>query len=205
MQPFTEVSGCAVVWLKDDVTIDSITPMRRILLHGDRIDDYAFESFRFLDGDAEKGILNPDFPLNQNKNIGAPFLITGENFGCGAAREPAATVIAHMGIRCLIGVSFGTTFVKSCYQQCILPIAFDRDTVLHLADLAEAGGVFTADLVKKVLHCPDGLDLMIEVDESKRLSMMEGLDDVGMTLKEKDVILAFFEEDKKKRPWLYSD
>lgn len=203
MKPFINVRGRAAVWLVDDLTIDAITPMRRILLHGDEIDRYAFESYRYLGGDADRGELNPDFPLNREENQNVKLMIVGENFGCGSAREPAAAVIANRGIQCLIGVSFGTTFVKSCYQQCVLPIAFPHGTVLHLSELAQSGGEFEADLRVCVLRCPDGEELPFAVDESRRLSMMEGLDDVGVTLKDSALIDCFFEQDRITRPWFY--
>ena len=135
MEKFEIVRSNAVPWLMPNVDTDIITPMKRILKNYDRLQDFAFEPYRFVDGDGDKGELNPDFPLNKPEYAGAKIMITGENFGSGSSRETAPEAIAKLGIRCLIGTSFGGIFFKNCFQQGILPIVFPEEVVGELAAL----------------------------------------------------------------------
>jgi 3-isopropylmalate/(R)-2-methylmalate dehydratase small subunit len=203
MKKFEALKGPAVVWLMPNIDTDVITPMKRMLANRDELEKYAFESFRFMDGDGDKGIPNPDFPLNQPQNAGARIMILGENFGCGSSRETAAQAIAKMGYQCLIAVSYGGIFEKNCFQQGILPIQFPRETVEQLAGKA-AEGALEIDLPKGEIICSDGKKYPFKIKPRRRTSLLEGLDDVEMTLKKKTAIDTFFNVDKQIRPWLYT-
>jgi 3-isopropylmalate/(R)-2-methylmalate dehydratase small subunit len=191
----------AAVWLIPNIDTDVITPMKRILANSNELEKYAFESFRFKDGNGDSGEPNPEFPLNRPENTGAKILILGENFGCGSSRETAVTAIAKMGYQCLIAPSYGGIFQKNCFQQGVLPVQLPKETVKHLADLASEGD-FTIDLPNTQIICPTGEKILFAIKPMRKLSLLEGLDDVGMTLKKKDKIDAFFSSDKKIRPWL---
>lgn len=202
MKAFKDVKGVAAVWMMPNVDTDVITPMKRMLRNGNELEKYAFESFRFVDGDGDKGILNPDFPLNQACSQGAKIMIVGENFGCGSSRETAAMAIAGMGIQCLIGQSFGGIFFKNCFQQGILPVRLPKEIVEELAAQAESGGEFEVDLLRCRVIAPDGKEIPFEIKPLRQQSLLEGLDDVRMTLKKKEQIDAFFAADRIRRPWM---
>jgi 3-isopropylmalate/(R)-2-methylmalate dehydratase small subunit len=184
-----------------NIDTDVITPMKRMLTNSNELEKYAFESFRFIGGNGDTGGPNLEFPLNRPENAGAQMLILGENFGCGSSRETAAMAIAKMGYRCLIAPSYGGIFQKNCFQQGILPIQLPRETVEHLAALAETGD-FTVDLPNTQIICPNGENIPFNIKPLRKTSLLEGLDDVGMTLKKKHNIDAFFSAATKIRPWL---
>lgn len=203
MNKFISITSPAIAWLMPNVDTDIIIPMKRLLLNMDELGKYSFEPFRFVDGDGDKGELNMDFPLNQPLAAVAKIMIVGENFGCGSSREVAAEAILHCGIRCLIGSSFGGIFVKNCFQQGILPISLPVETVRQLAELSKKGGLFTVDLSAKTITAPDGQILNFVIDDFRRRCLMEGLDDVDITLKSKETIDSFFSLDSSVRTWLY--
>lgn len=205
MEKITVVNSVAVPWLMPDVDTDIITPMRRILLNMDELEVYSFEAFRFLGGDAERGGLNPEFPLNQPKYRNAKIMIVGENFGCGSSRETAAEAIRRCGYSCLIGSSFANIFFKNCCQQGVLPVVLPKETVEDMAKQAEAGGIFEVNLQECYVQSPDGKKHTFSIQESRRQGLLQGLDDVGVTLMKKDQIDEFYRRDKERRPWLYQN
>ena len=202
MEKFEIVRSNAVPWLMPNVDTDIITPMKRILKNYDRIQDFAFEPYRFVGGDGDKGELDPDFPLNKPEYADAKIMITGENFGSGSSRETAPEAIAKLGIRCLIGTSFGGIFFKNCFQQGILPVVFPEEVVGELAALAPSEEV-TVDLQNQTVTF-SGKTLPFNVEPIRRESLLAGLDDVGMTLTRDQEITEFETRDKKLRPWIYN-
>lgn len=205
MEKLTILKGKAVPWLLKNVDTDTITPMKRLLINMDELEKYSFEPYRFLDGDGDKGKLNKDFPLNQEKYKGARIMITGANFGCGSSRETAPEAIRRCGIRCLIGSSFGGIFQKNCFQQGILPIIFPENIVKRLAEEAGTQGEFLVDLEKQKVVAPDMQEYEFQIEKSRKESLLCGMDDVDKTLQKKEKILHFFERDVGVRPWLYSE
>ena len=169
------------------------------------MENYSFEPYRFVNGDGDKGILNMDFPLNQAAYKDAQIMVVGENFGCGSSRETAPEAIARLGIRCLIGSSFGGIFTKNCYQQGILPVCFPKETIDILAAQAENGGEFFVDLLSQTVTSPDQNVFHFSCDSTRREMLLEGVSDVDVTLKSREQIDRFFSEDRKNRPWLYSN
>ncbi len=201
MKKFTVVTSFAPVWLQPNVDTDTIAPMKRLVADYS-LPDYTFEPFRFLNGDGDSGQLNPQFPLNQKKFSGAEIFIVGENFGCGSSREPAAIGIAQMGIRCLIGTSFGGIFEKNCFQQGILPIRLNKDTLLTIA-AQNQDGAYTVDLTQNHIICPDGSSWDFHVDAVQRERLLEGISDIEYTMKRYRHILSYIQTDKARRPWIY--
>ncbi len=202
MEKLEVVKSNVVPWLMPNVDTDIITPMKRILKNYDRIQDFAFEPYRFVDGDGDKGELNPDFPLNKPEYANAKIMITGENFGSGSSRETAPEAIAKLGIRCLIGTSFGGIFFKNCFQQGILPIVFSAEDVNALAALEPSEEVVVDLLNQSVTF--SGKTLPFNVEPIRRESLLAGLDDVGMTLTKENEIADFEAKDRKARPWIYN-
>lgn len=202
MEKLVKISSRAVVWLVPDIDTDVITPMKRILKNFDQLADYAFEPYRFVDGDGDSGRLDPDFVLNQEQHQTTTIWIVGDNFGCGSSRETAPEAIAGMGIRCLISTSFGGIFHKNCYQQGILPIVFPPEIVDNLVNEASEGE-FEVDLENQVLTSPRKKSFSFNIGKRQRQLLLEGLDDVGLTLKRIDRIREFEVADQQSRPWIY--
>lgn len=203
MEKFEKLISVAAPLMQPNIDTDIIAPMKRILFNGDEIGKYAFEPLRFLKD--EDGFLkeNLDFVLNRPAYKNAKILLCGENFGCGSSRENAPEGIAGMGIRCLIAQSFGGIFFKNCFNQGILPIILSESQILELLVWAERTVPITVDLENRVIILPDKQKISFEVNEHQRRLLLEGLDNVGLTLKYADDILAFEEKDKKLRPWVY--
>ncbi|MCC8060494.1 MAG: 3-isopropylmalate dehydratase small subunit [Clostridiales bacterium] len=203
MEKLTVIRSVAAPLLIPNIDTDIIAPMKRILFHGDEIEKYGFEPLRFLDGDGDAHFPNPEFPLNQERFRGAKILLCGENFGCGSSRENAPEAIAGMGIRCVIGTTFGGIFFKNCVNQGILPIKVGKEDLEELAALSEKGEVTTVNLINRTITMANDRILTFSIGDIQRYLLMEGLDNVGLTLKKKEKILVFEALDRKERPWVY--
>jgi 3-isopropylmalate/(R)-2-methylmalate dehydratase small subunit len=203
--PFETVVSPAASLMQPNVDTDVITPMRRISQRGEKpLSYYAFEALRYLGGDGDEGDPDPDFCLNQERFAAARILITGENFGCGSSRETAPRAIGDLGIRVLVGASFGDIFFNNCFQCGILPIRLDAGVVDRLVGQAQSGADFRVDLEAQTITAPAGEVVAFEVDPLRRGSLLAGLDDIGMTLELADRIGDFQSRDRRERPWVWS-
>jgi len=203
-ETFRRLTAVAAPLMRSNVDTDIITPMARLVMaeKGD-MHRYAFEPWRFL----EDGSENPDFVLNRDAFKSAQILITGPNFGCGSSREGAVWAIRGLGIRCLIGSSYGDIFYNNCFQNGILPIVLPAATVERLAALTEDGNgaPFDVDLEHCRITAADGEIHTFEIEDGRRQQLLEGLDDIGLTLERADEIDAFRAADREARPWIYLD
>lgn len=195
------IQSVAAPLLLPNIDTDIIAPMKRILFHGDEIWNYGFEPLRFLDKEAR--IPNPDFPLNQEKYRGARILLCGENFGCGSSRENAPEAMAGMGIRCVVGTTFGSIFFKNCVNQGILPIKVKKEDFDEMAELSRQGKEVIVDLEEQKITLATGREICFSIEERQKYMLMEGLDNVGITLEKKGRILDFEQKDREARPWVY--
>jgi len=200
MQPLAKVTGPAAPLKLANVDTDVIIRIDR-LTGGDpaRLGEYALEALRYR-GD---GAPDPDCVLNQPPFAGAPILLAGPNFGCGSSREPAVLALMGMGVRCVIAVSFGDIFYANCFQNGLLPVRLSEDEVAGLAEEARGGGAFTVDLERRSVRTPSGADHPFEIDPMRRTALLEGLDEIGLTLKSSAVIEAWQTEDRAARPWVW--
>jgi 3-isopropylmalate/(R)-2-methylmalate dehydratase small subunit len=203
MKKFTRITSVAVPWLLPNIDTDIITPMKRMLNNSGNLEKYAFEPFRFVGGNGDSGEPNPDFPLNKSEYKDARIMLVGENFGGGSSRETAPAAIAKLGIRCLVGSSFGGIFFKNCFKVGLLPVSLSAEQVRALAAEAETLTRFTVDLAAQEITTAAGTRCRFDVEPLRKTSLLEGLDDVGMTLRHRKKIAAFFDRDKKTRPWAY--
>ena len=202
MQPFTTVTGAAAPLMRADIDTDVIIRIDR-LTGGDpaRLGDYALEALRRRPDGSE----DPDCVLNRPPFRGAPILLAGPNFGCGSSREPAVTALMAMGLRCVVADSFGDIFYANCFQNGLLPVRLEEAQVLELAAEAErAPAPFTVDLERRVVTAPSGAEHGFKIDTLRRAMMLDGLDDIGLTLKEADAITAWQERDREARPWVWT-
>jgi 3-isopropylmalate dehydratase small subunit len=199
MQPFTTLTGVAVPLLQDDINTDQITPINR-----DMNPDWAkllFANTRKL----PDGRDDPDFPLNKGQFRAPSILVTGRNFGCGSSREGAVWAMIAVGIRCIVARSFADIYRENCLQNGVLPVELaPADGAAFEARVCAADGAapFTVDLHAQRISGPGGPDLAFEIPSADRLRLIEGLDDIGLTLKHAQDIAAWETRTAGAHPWL---
>ena len=162
-----------------------------------------FHDWRFL----EDGVTpNPDFELNKPEFAGAKILVTGDNFGCGSSREHAPWAIDDYGFNTIISTSFADIFYNNCFKNGILPIVIDADTLKALMDeiSANEGVEFTVDLESQSVTTPGGISVSFDIDGFRKNNLLNGLDDIGLTLEHTDKIADYEEGHKKNFPWLWA-
>ena len=155
----------------------------------------------------EKDAPIDSFVLNQDKYKDSQILITGKNFGCGSSREHAPWSILDYGIKCIIASSFADIFYNNCFKNGILPIKLDESEVTKLQKAAENSLSFTIDLENQKISYFDkniNHEVSFELDKAKKTSLLEGLDDIGLTLAKVNHISDFENKQESKTPWLYS-
>ena len=190
MNPFKTVTGPAAPLDRVDVDTDQIIPKQFLK----RIEKTGYGDFLFYDWRVdENGNPRPDFILNREPYSSAPILITGRNFGCGSSREHAAWALDGFGIRTVIAPSFADIFFSNCFQNGLLPVVLEEDEVRTLMDraLSNPEHRVTVDLVEQKVRDNEGFEASFEVDQFRRRCLLEGLDDIGLTLVNEDRILAY--------------
>jgi len=202
MQPFTRLQGIAAPLPLVNVDTDKVIPARWLkTIKRTGLGDALFETLRYL----EDGRENPDFVLNREPYRRASILITGENFGCGSSREHAVWALQGFGIRCLIGPSFADIFFNNSFKNGVLPIVLPQDQVdLLLAEARDAPDpTFEIDLEQQTIRRPMGNEILkFEVDPWRRHCLLNGLDDVGLTLQKVSQIDDFEARQRLSQPWL---
>ena len=159
-----------------------------------------FSEQRYKDDGSE----NPDFVLNKPSYRTAKILVAGDNFGCGSSREHAPWALADFGIRCVISTSFGDIFYNNCFKNGLLPIRVSQEELDKLFDDADRGAnaTLTIDLEKQEIRGPDGGTIKFEIDPFRKHCMLNGLDDIGLTMEKGKSIDVFEAKEKAERPWL---
>jgi len=197
--PFTTLAAIAAYYPKPNVDTDLIIRVERCAqVPRDQLGPYAFEMARFRADGSE----NPDFVLNRAPWREARILVGAENFGCGSSREMAVWALAGLGIRCVIAPSFGQIFFDNCFQNGVLAIRLPADAHAALAKRASdpKDCTFTVDLAAQTI---DGT-IRFDVDPLRKTMLLEGLDEVGLTLSRAEDIAAFQAADRARRPWAYA-
>lgn len=206
MERFERIESPATPLLLRDVDTDVIIPMRRIvaLRGGDDLARFAFEPLRYGPEGAD-GPPSPDCVLNRPEYAEARILLAGANFGCGSSREPAVWAVRALGYRCVVAPSFGDIFYKNCFQNAVLPVVLPAASVAELGAAARAPGArFSVDLETKTVTAPGGREITFEINAARREQLLEGLDEIELTLRRADRIAAFEAEDRERRPWAQS-
>jgi 3-isopropylmalate/(R)-2-methylmalate dehydratase small subunit len=203
MEKFTTLSGVAAPLDMMNVDTDMIIPklhLRTIKRTG--LGKVVFDELRFHTDGSEK----PEFILNQEPYRGAKILIAGDNFGCGSSREHAPWALLDYGIRCIISTSFADIFYNNCFKNGILPIAVaPAELNMLMADAANRNNpAFTVDLEAKTITRPQGATIRFNLDDFRRDCLLNGLDDIGLTLQKVDKIDAFEAAQRQQQPWLYA-
>ncbi|MBP1149010.1 MULTISPECIES: 3-isopropylmalate dehydratase small subunit [Methylocaldum] len=171
---------------------------------------YLFDEWRYLDRgepdmDCSYRPLNPDFVLNQPCYFRARILLTRENFGCGSSREHAPWALADYGFRVIIAPSFADIFYNNCFKNGILPIVLDAEIVDRLFEQAGPGVDLTVDLETQTIATHYGDKIHFEIDPSRKYRLLNGLDDIGLTLQHADKIRAYEASRRQTAPWLFPE
>ncbi len=199
MQPFTTLTGVAVPLLRDDINSDQITPINRNL-NPDWAALLFANSRKRPDGSAD-----PDFPLNMPQFRTPGILVTGRNFGCGSSREGAVWAMLATGIRCIVARSFADIYRENCLHNGLLPVELkpaDAEAFEARVCAADGAAPFTVDLQTQRISGPGGPDLVFEMAPADRMRLIEGLDDIGLTLKHAQDIAAWEQRMAGAQPWL---
>jgi len=202
-QPFQPVTGVAAPLLLPNIDTDVIIRIERLTAGGgpEALGPWAFEALRYDAGGSER----PEFIFNRPAWRSAPILIAGPNFGCGSSREGAVTAIAAMGVRCIIAESFGDIFYANCFQGGVLPVRLDAAELDRCAEAAATPGAeFAVDLETQTIQPPVGAPIVFEIAALKREALLLGLDDIGLSLRDGDLIRAWQAKDRAARPWVWS-
>ncbi|MAS43616.1 MAG: 3-isopropylmalate dehydratase small subunit [Rhodobacteraceae bacterium] len=201
MDKFTKLEGVAAPLPLINVDTDMIIPkqfLKTIKRSGLGVN--LFDEMRY---DADGNEL-PDFVLNKPAYREAKILVAGDNFGCGSSREHAPWALADFGIRCVISTSFADIFFNNCFKNGILPIVLPQEDVDKLMDDAQRGAnaIVTVDLENQVIRGPDGGEIAFEVDAFRKHCLLNGLDDVGLTMEKGEAIDSYEAQAALRQPWL---
>lgn len=211
MKAFTVHQGVVAPMDRANIDTDMIIPkqfLKSIKRSG--FGPNLFDELRYLDegqpdADNSGRPLNPDFVLNQPRYSGASVLLARENFGCGSSREHAPWALEDFGFRAIIAPSYADIFYNNSFKNGLLPIVLDEETVDRLFKETEAseGYQLTVDLENKKVVTPSGEEIAFEVDDFRRHCLLNGLDDIGLTLQDADEIKAYEEKRRASSPWLF--
>lgn len=200
MEKFTALRATAAPLPMRNVDTDMIIPKQFLkTIKRTGLGASLFHELRFNDD----GTPNEDFVLNNPAYKGAEILVTGDNFGCGSSREHAPWALLDYGFRCIIAPDFADIFYNNCFQNGILPIKLPQDQVDKLMDDAERGSnaVITVDLEAQEIRGPDGGVITFEIDPFRKHCLLNGLDNIGLTLEKTDSIASYEEKAQATRPW----
>ncbi len=206
MKAFTHESGLLVPFYRSNIDTDALLPkeyLKKINKIG--FGQYLFDDERYLPDRTP----NPDFVLNQPRYAGAKFLLAGHNFGCGSSREHAVWALDDYGIRAVIAPSFGDIFYSNCFKNGLLPALVspsDADALFALSEALPPDEALplTVDLAQQIIIAA-GKRFPFQVDEFRRQALLQGLDDIGQTLRQAELIRAFEAKRLAAQPWLIND
>ena len=211
MKAFTQLTAIVAPLDRANVDTDAIIPkqfLKSIRRAG--FGPFLFDEWRYLDrGEPEMDCtnrpLNPDFILNQPQYKNAQILLTRENFGCGSSREHAPWALQDYGFRVIIAPSYADIFYNNCFKNGMLPIVLDDAVVDRLFDETEAseGYRLQVDLEQQTVTTPSEDSFSFEVDSFRKKALLDGLDEIGLTLQHADEIAAYEERRRKEQPWLF--
>ena len=211
MRAFDDLEGIVMPLDRANVDTDMIIPkqfLKSIKRTG--FGPYLFDELRYLDKgepdmDCSNRPINYDFPLNQPRYAGAKILLSRQNFGCGSSREHAPWALDDFGFRCLIAPSFADIFFNNCFKNGILPIELNDNQIDNLFDLVNNNEGFSLkiSLANQIIELPDSTKIEFQVDSFRKHCLLNGLDDIALTLEDSSLIKEFEDKHKKNAPWLF--
>ncbi len=201
MEKFTTITGVAAPLDMINVDTDMVIPKQ--FLKSIKRTGYGKSLFFEMRYDADGNEI-ADFVLNKPQYRDAKILVAGENFGCGSSREHAPWALLDFGITCVIAPSFADLFYNNCFKNGILPITLPPDDMKKIMDDAQRGAnaTLTIDLESQTIKGPDGGKIKFEIDEFKKHCLLNGLDDIALTMEHADKISSFEDRKKTTQPWL---
>ena len=210
MQAFTIHTGLVAPMDRENVDTDAIIPkqflksIKRTGFGPNLFDEWRYKDPGYPGQDPAARVPDPDFVLNQPRYEGASVLLARANFGCGSSREHAPWALDQYGFRAVIAPSFADIFFTNCFKSGLLPIVLPEDAVAHLFDEVAAfvGYRLTIDLPRQVVVKPDGAEIAFDVQPFRKYCLVNGFDDIGLTLRHADKIKAFEAERLARMPWL---
>ena len=213
MKPFTTLVGMVVPLDRANVDTDQIIPKQFLKsIRRTGFGENLFDAWRFLDEGSmgqtpNERKINRQFVLNQPRYQGASVLLARANFGCGSSREHAVWALDEYGIRCVIAPSFADIFFNNCFKNGLLPIVLDEKIVNKMfAEIDKNPGyAVTIDLPSQTVQLPDGSRIAFAIEANRKECLINGLDEIGMTLQSADVIRAYESKQRAWRPWLFDE
>ena len=210
MQAFTLHTGLVAPMNRENVDTDAIIPkqflksIQRTGFGPNLFDEWRYKDPGYPGQDPDSRVPNPDFVLNQPRYQGASVLIARRNFGCGSSREHAPWALDQYGFRAIIAPSYADIFFTNCFKSGLLPIVLPEDAVARLFDEVNAfvGYRLTVDLPRQVVVKPDGAEIPFDVQAFRKYCLVNGFDDIGLTLRHADKIRSYEAERLAKMPWL---
>ncbi|WP_370202410.1 3-isopropylmalate dehydratase small subunit [Salipiger bermudensis] len=201
MEKFEKLTGIAAPMPLVNIDTDMIIPKQFLkTIKRSGLGVHAFDEMRYLDDGSE----NPDFVLNKPAYRETQILVAGDTFGCGSSREHAPWALADFGIKAVISTSFADIFYNNCFKNGMLPIVLPQEAVDVLMKDAEKGANarMTIDLENQVVTTSDGEEFRFEIDSFKKHCLLEGLDDIGLTMEKVGAIDSFEAQAEQSRPWV---
>ncbi len=210
MQAFTTLTSKVLPLDRANVDTDAIIPkqfLKSIRRSGFGV--FLFDEWRYLDrGEPEMDCtnrpLNPQFVLNQSQYKNAQILLTRENFGCGSSREHAPWALEDYGFRAIIAPSFADIFYNNCFKNGLLPIVLNAEIVNQLFNEITNGYQLTIDLAEQIIITPNNQSIHFEIDANRKHRLLNGLDDIGLTLQQADKIKEYEQKRAERAPWLFA-
>ena len=166
-------------------------------------DAWRYKDEGFLGKEFSERILNEEFILNSDKYLSSSILLSKENFGCGSSREHAVWALRDFGFKCIIAMSFADIFYNNCFKNGLLAIELGQEKIDKLFAFAESGLQVEIDLINQNIHCSDEDLISFEIDEFRKQQILEGLDEVGISLKYSDEIKNFEKQRELEAPWVF--
>ncbi|MDQ2079123.1 3-isopropylmalate dehydratase small subunit [Xanthobacteraceae bacterium Astr-EGSB] len=200
MDKFTVLEGVAAPLKVINVDTDMIIPKQYLkTIKRTGLGKGLFSEHRYRDDGSE----NPDFVLNKPAYRNASILVAADNFGCGSSREHAPWALLDYGIRCIISTSFGDIFYNNCFKNGVLPIKVSPEDLDKLFDDADRGANarLTIDLAAQEIRGPDGGMIKFDIDPHRKRCLLEGLDDIGLTMEKQGKIASYESKVRESRPW----
>lgn len=210
MRKFETLTGKVLPLDRPNVDTDAIIPKQYLKsIKRSGFEGYLFDDWRYLDaGDLDTSLSerrpNPEFILNDPNYSGCEILLARENFGCGSSREHAVWALDNYGFRVVIATSFADIFFNNCFKNGVLPIALNEAVIDELFDAIESGYQLTVDLAAQTITTPAGDDIQFDIDAARKQRLLEGLDDIGLTLKHAEAIRAYEAKRATQAPWLFN-
>ncbi|TEU29248.1 3-isopropylmalate dehydratase small subunit [Alkanindiges illinoisensis] len=212
MKPYTVEQGLVAPLDRANVDTDLIIPkqflksIKRTGFGANLFDELRYLDEGYLGQDNSKRPKNPDFVLNQPRYQGASILLTRANFGCGSSREHAPWALEEYGFRTVIAPSFADIFFNNCFKNGMLPVILPEDIVDQLFNECQAqeGYQLTVDLPAQVVRTSNGQEFAFSIDEFRKHCLINGLDDIGLTLQDSAVISEFESKAQQSRPWVFN-